>query len=103
MSSPAQSSYISDLAVLKTKEFKEVKELLLANGVVSDKAEIVKNAQSIAEITAALTDSQASQFIDVLIAAKEPARARVYSQKRIEGAIAAVDEIKAIIDSWDFS
>lgn len=103
MATETQSSYIEDLAVLKTKEFKEVKELLLSNGIVSDKAEIVKNAQSLAEITHALTDFQASRLIDALIAAKEPARGRVYSQRRIEGAIKAVDDIKATINDWDFS
>ena len=103
MASEIQSKYIADLVVAKTKEFKEVKELLLSSGIVSDKAEIVKNAQSIAEITHALTDLQASRLIDALIMTKEPVRARVYSQKRVEGAIRAVDEIKAKIDSWDFS
>lgn len=103
MSSQSQSSYIADLAVLKTKEFKEVKELIIAKGVVGEDAEIVANAQSIAEITNALTDLQASQLIDALIAAKEPARATTYSQKRIDKATSILDDIKKTIDGWDFA
>ena len=103
MSSQSQSSYIADLAVLKTKEFKEVKELIIAKGVVGEDAEIVANAQSIAEITNALTDLQASQLIDALIATKEPARDTTYSQKRIDKASGLLDDIKKTIDGWDFS
>lgn len=103
MSSQSQSSYIADLAVLKTKEFKEVKELIIAKGVVGEDAEIVANAQSIAEITNALTDLQASQLIDALIATKEPARATTYSQKRIDKATSILDDIKKTIDGWDFA
>jgi hypothetical protein len=102
MSSPSQSKYIADLAVIKTKEFKEVKELLLASDIVGENAEIVKNAQTIAEITNALTDLQASKFIDLLAAAKEPARGTSYSKKRIEKVTAALDDIKKDIDAWDF-
>jgi hypothetical protein len=102
MATEQQSKYIKDLAVIKTKEFKEVKELLVASGIVSDTAELVKNAQSIAEITHALDDLQASRFIDVLINTKEPARGRVYSKRRIEGATTLVDQIKATVDDWDF-
>lgn len=102
MATPVQSKYIADLAVKKTKEFKEVKELLLANGIVSDKAELVKNAQSMAEITNALDDLQASKLIDVLVATKEPARGRVYSERRINKAINGLDSIKATIDGWGF-
>lgn len=102
MASEKQANYIADLAVLKTKEFKEVKEMLQASGIVSDQAELVANAQTIAEITHALTDFQASRFIDLLISTKEPTRGRQYSQRRIEGATAAVDGIKAKIDAWDF-
>lgn len=103
MSSQAQSSYIADLAVLKTKEFKEVKELIIANGITGDDATIVEKAQSIAEITNALTDLQASKLIDALNATKEPARATQYSQKRIDKAAGLLDDIKSTIDSWDFS
>lgn len=102
MATETQSKFINDLAVLKTKEFKEVKELLIASSIVGDQAELVKNAATIAEITHALTDLQASQFIDVLISAKEPARGRVYSKRRIEGASKLVDDIKATIDDWGF-
>lgn len=102
MASEAQSKYIADLAVVKTKEFKEVKELLLASGIVSDNAEIVSNAQSIAEITHALDDGQASRFIDVLVATKTPKRERTYSRRRVERTIAELDDIKATIDDWDF-
>lgn len=103
MATKEQSKYIADLAVIKTKEFKEVKELLLSTGIVSDRAEIVKTASSLAEITHALTDAQASSFIDVLNAAKTPARSRQYSERRVQGAIKAVDDIKKTIDDWDFN
>jgi len=102
VSSPAQSSYIADLAVVKTKEFKEVKELIIANGITGDDATIVEKAQSIAEITNALTDLQASKLIDALNAAKEPARSTQYSQKRIDKAAGLLDDISKTIDGWDF-
>lgn len=102
MASEIQSKYISDLAVAKTKEFKEVKELLIANEIIGADAEIVKSAQTIAEITHALTDLQASKLIDVLISTKEPKRDTAYSKKRIEKVTAALDDIKKDIDAWDF-
>lgn len=102
MASETQSKYIADLAVVKTKEFKEVKELLIANEIIGADAEIVKNANSIAEITHALTDLQASKLIDALVAAKEPARGTVYSKKRIESVTSLLDDIKKDIDAWDF-
>lgn len=102
MATETQSKYIADLAVAKTKEFKEVKELLIASGIVGDSAQIVKTAVTIAEITSALTDLQASKFIDLLITTKEPTRSRVYSKRRIEGAAATLDDIKAAIDDWGF-
>lgn len=102
MATETQSKYIADLAVIKTKEFKEVKELLVANQIVGDNAEIVNNAQSLAEITSALTDLQASKFIDVLIATKTPVREKVYSKKRVEKTINALDDIKSTIDGWKF-
>lgn len=102
MATEAQSKYIADLAVVKTKEFKEVKELLIANEIVGDNAELVKNAQSIAEITHALDDGQATRLIDVLIATKEPARAREYSKGRVVKTVNLLDDIKATIDDWDF-
>lgn len=102
MASESQSKYIADLAVAKTKEFKEVKELLTANEIIGADAEIVKNAQTIAEITGALTDLQASKLIDALISTKEPTRGTSYSKKRIEKVTAALDDIKKDIDAWDF-
>lgn len=102
MATKTQGRYISDLVVIKTKEFKEVKELLVASGIVSEDAEIVKNAGTILEITNALTDKQASQFIETLIAAKTPKRERVYSKRRVETTISALDDIKATIDDWGF-
>lgn len=102
MSTPTQSKYIEDLAVLKTKEFKEVKELLVASGIVTEQAELVNNAQSLAEITHALTDLQASRFIDVLIGTKPPARERVYAKKRVEKTVKALDDIKKTIADWKF-
>lgn len=102
MATETQSSYIEDLAVKKTKEFKEVKELLVASGIVGDNAEIVNSAQSLAEITHALTDLQASQFIDVLIKTKEPVRQTAYSGRRIEKTTALLDDIKKTIGDWNF-
>lgn len=102
MATPEQSSYIADLVVKKTKEFKEVKELLVASEIVKADAEIVKSAGTIDEITHALTDQQASKFIEVLIAAKEPTRGRVYSKRRIEQATGLVDDIKKTIADWSF-
>ena len=102
MASETQSKYIADLAVAKTKEFKEVKELLIANEIIGADAEIVKNASTIAEITGAITDLQASKLIDALIATKEPARGAVYSKKRIESVTTILDDIKKDIDAWDF-
>ena len=102
MASESQSKYIADLAVIKTKEFKEVKEMLLASGIVSENAETVQNAGTIAEITNVLTDLQASKFIDVLIAAKEPMRGQAYSAKRINKMVSELDDIQVIINGWDF-
>lgn len=103
MASQSQSKYIADLAVLKTKEFKEVKELLVASGIVKDNSETVMAAQSLAEITNALTDLQASQLIDALLARETPKRDRSYSAGRIKKTMAAVEDITRTIDSWDFS
>lgn len=103
MASEIQSKYIADLTVKKTKEFKEVKELLLANDIIGADAETVQNAETILEITNALTDLQASKFIDVLINTKEPTRGTAYSKKRIVGVTQLLDEIKSEIDAWDFN
>lgn len=102
MATQSQSDFIADLAVRKTKEFKEVKEMLIASGIVSDNAETVKSAASIADITNALTDLQASRFIDVLTKTKEPVRSNMYADKRIKRTIKTLDEIKRIIDDWEF-
>lgn len=102
MATEAQRSYIDGLAVAKTKEFKEVKELLVASEIVKDTSETVMQAQSLAEITNALDDGQASRFIDVLIQTKAPARGRVYSERRVEATIKTLDDIKKTIDNWGF-
>lgn len=102
MASELQSKYIADLAVVKTKEFKEVKELLFSSGIVSSDSQTVKDAQTIAEITNALDDSQASKFIDALIATPTPKRSTVYAQNRVEKTIAALDSIKRTINDWKF-
>jgi len=102
MSSLDQSKYISDLVVLKTKEFKEVKELLFASEIVSADSLVVKDARSISEITNALTEAQASRFIDVLIATDEPSRGRAYSNKRVAQASSLIEDIKKTISGWNF-
>lgn len=103
MATDAQRKYITDLAVIKTKEFKEVKELLVSNGIVGADAETVANAGTLAEVVNALDDGQTSRFIDVLIATKEPSRQRVYSKKRVERTISTLDSIKTEINDWDFN
>ena len=103
MASESQSKYISDLAVAKTKEFKEVKELLTANEIIGADAEIVKNAKTIAEITGALTDLQASKLIDALIASKAPERGTDYSKKRIDSVTTILEDIKKDISAWTFT
>lgn len=102
MATEAQNKYIADLAVLKTKEFKEVKELLVSSGIVKDSSETVMQAESIAEITHALDDLQASKFIDVLVATKPPQRGREYSARRVQQTVDVLDDIKATIDDWSF-
>lgn len=102
MASETQSRYIADLAVLKTKEFKEVKELLVSTGIVKDGSETVLQAQDLKQITHALTDLQASKFIDVLINTKPPARDRAYSDKRVARTVTVLDDIKATVAGWGF-
>lgn len=102
MASPAQTKYIQDLAVIKTKEFKELKELLYANQIVEASSEIVANAGTAAEICNALTDLQASKLIESLIATKEPVRANAYGSGRVKKTVAALDEVRAAIDGWGF-
>ena len=103
MATETQSKYIADLAVIKTKEFKEVKELLISNEIIGADADLVRSAQSIAEITNALDDGQASKLIDVLIATKEPMRSREYAKGRVVKTVNVLDGIKATIDDWDFN
>lgn len=76
--------------------------MLISNGIVSSDAEIVNKAQTIADITHALTDMQASKFIDVLIATKTPFRDNTYSKKRITKTVSILDDIKSTINGWDF-
>lgn len=102
MASETQSKYIADLVVLKTKEFKEVKELLLASGIVGDKHNTIADAQNITEVTHALTDLQASKFIDLLVSTKEPKRGNAYSTKRVDRTVGLLDEIKNTISDWGF-
>lgn len=102
MASPNQRSYIRDLAVQKLKEFKEFKEMLYANGIVSEGAQTVKTAKSVDEILDATTDRQASDMIRVLQAKETPVRPKAYSQKRSEQVIQLLDEIKATADDWSY-
>ena len=102
MASPTQRSYIKDLAVDRLKEFKEFKEMLYANDIVSRDAETVKNADSVDAILDATTDLQASKMIDALIAKERPVRSRTYSQRRSERVIGLLDKIKATADDWSY-
>lgn len=102
MASPTQRSYIKDLAVDRLKEFKEFKEMLYANDIVSRDAETVKNADSVDAILDATTDLQASKMIDALIAKERPVRSRTYSQRRSERVIELLDKIKATADDWSY-
>lgn len=102
MATPNQRSYIKDLAVIKLKEFKEFKEMLYANGIVSRDAETVKNAVSIDAILDATTDLQASDMINVLQAKERPVRSRTYSDKRAKRVIELLDKIKTTADNWSY-
>lgn len=102
MASPTQRSYIKDLAVDRLKEFKEFKEMLYANDIVSRDAETVKNADSVDAILDATTDLQASKMIDALVAKERPIRSRTYSQRRSERVIELLDKIKATADDWSY-
>lgn len=102
MATQQQNEYIQDLAVQKTKEFKEVKELLVAKGIVSKDAETVLNAETLSDIVNALTDAQASKLIDALIAKDEPTRGRRYADARMADAIELLEEIQQDIAEWDF-
>lgn len=102
MASENQSKYIADLVVIKTKEFKEVKEILIASGIVGDNHEVISVAKGITEITHALTDLQASKFIDLLVAIKNPSRGNTYSTKRIDQTTDLLDDIKGTVGNWGF-
>lgn len=102
MASPSQTKYIQDLAVKKTKEFKELKELLYANQIVEAGAEVVANAGTAAEICNALTDLQASKLIDALVATKDPARSKVYGSGRVKKTVAVLEDIRGEIAGWGF-
>lgn len=102
MATQTQRSYIKDLAVLKLKEFKEFKEMLYANEIVSENAETVRDAQSIDAILDATTDEQASKMIDALIARPEPVRVKTYSEKRAKRTIELLDKIKARANDWSY-
>lgn len=102
MASQTQRSYIKDLAVLKLKEFKEFKEMLYANDIVSTDAETVRNAQSIDAILDATTDEQASRMIDALIAKQLPVRSKIYSDKRAKRTVELLDKIKARANDWSY-
>lgn len=98
---PSQRTYIKDLAVRKTKEFKEVKEMVIANKIVGDNAEIVKNAQSLDEILDSVDPAQATRIIEALIA-KTPPKRGGYSDRRVNQMIDGLADIQDIIDDWDF-
>lgn len=103
MATPTQTSYINDLAVLKTKEFKEVKELLVAQNIVAADSATVLNSGTIADICNALTDQQASKLIDALLATKAPARSTTYAQARVQKTVDALDGIKKTVAGWSFN
>lgn len=103
MSTPAQISYITDLAVQKTKEFKEVKELIIARNIASGDSQTIANATTTADICNAMTDLQASQLIDALIATREPNRSKSYAQNRVKKTVATLDNIKAVVAAWNFN
>lgn len=102
MASQSQRSYIKDLAVLKLKEFKEFKEMLYAEEIVSRDAETVAAADSIDAILDATTDYQASRMIEALIARKEPVRSTSYAEKRSKRVIELLDKVKATVNDWSY-
>lgn len=101
MATELQKEYINDLAVKKVKEFKEFKELLVANDIVKADTDTA-NATTLAEITNRLTDKQAADLIDLLIARDEPYRDERYADKRVKTVIQTLENIKKTIDGWGF-
>lgn len=102
MATQEQAKYINDLAVMKLKEFKEFKELIFSREIASENAELIKNAQSVAEIVNYLTDWQSSKLIDELNALAEPNRGKAYGKKRLNDMIETLEDIKKIINKWSF-
>ena len=103
MATETQRSYIKDLSVQRLKEFKEFKEMLYANDIVSQEAETVAAADSIDAVLDATTDEQASRMIEALLAKKEPVRSKTYSQSRAIKTIDGLDKIKEKVRSWNFN
>jgi len=103
MATDTQRSYIKDLSVQRLKEFKEFKEMLYANDIVSREAQMVAESTSIDEILDYTTDMQASKMIDALLAKKVPVRSKTYSNTRSMKTIEGLDKIKAKIRSWNFN
>lgn len=101
MATQLQKDYINDLAVKKVKEFKEFKEVLIANEIVKADTDTA-NAKTLDEITNRLTDKQAADLIEVLIARAEPYRDENYADKRIKKVIEIVEDIKNQIGNWSF-
>lgn len=95
-----QRQYASDLAVKKTKEFKELKELAVSAGVTD--GETAKNATSASELMNALDQWQISRLIEALIAKDEPIRGNRYTDRRLKEMITTLDDIKAKIADWGF-
>lgn len=87
------------MAVAKLKELKELKELVDANQLTKKP---VQNAESLGEITADMTASNASRLIDILSQKPAPTR-NSYSNKRMTKMADIVDDIERIIDDWDFN
>lgn len=102
MTTPNQEAYIKDLVPLRTKEFKEVKEMLHKHEIVGPDANTVDNAEDLAAILNALDDLQASKLIDALLATKPPVRGKQYSNKRITEATDILADIKNDIENWGF-
>lgn len=102
MANTIQRSYIKNLAVKKLKEFKEFKEMILSEGIVSADAKTVGEATTIDAILDATTDYQASKMIDALLARKEPVRSNTYSNRRATDVINKLEKIKETVSDWDF-